>query len=626
MAGSCLECHEPIATQIENGKGLHGSLGKERANRCAVCHSEHHGPDFALVNRVSFAQAGIGDPKQFNHAKIGYAMSGRHLELDCAQCHVHADTQPLPAGALRYLGLSQDCASCHHDAHEGRMQLSCTDCHGQQNFRVLQAHDHRDLPLVGGHAALDCSQCHPADGAHSLATLGSGRRPAKPRDCASCHESPHTAGFTDAAAKVARAPVGAACAACHQPEHATFTAARDLLTQEQHAATGFPLAEAHSALACDQCHSASEPTYALRHPGRRADDCRSCHDDVHRGEFVGKAFAERGCVDCHTTAHFVPHTFTVERHAQTSFALHHSHTKLDCRECHRTDADGPARFAGTPSRCEACHDDAHSGAFTRFADELGKQPRGTCAECHVETKFTAVPHERFDHAKWTGFALNGAHGELACEDCHPRTAAPDANGRTFGRAKQQTGPADCAHCHADPHAGAFDRPGFARQVQGKSSCARCHVESSFRAFTGAFEHGLWTGFTLQGAHRRLDCAACHPRQEPDANGRTWGHARGTACADCHQDPHAGQFAETGVTDCRPCHLGGERFRETSFRHDVHSRFRLGEQHEKLACSACHKPYRDGDRDVVRYRPLPTRCVDCHGQSESPFPRRTGGGR
>jgi hypothetical protein len=138
---------------------------------------------------------------------------------------------------------------------------------------------------------------------------------------------------------------------------------------------------------------------------------------------------------------------------------------------------------------------------------------------------------------------------------------------------------------------------------------------------------MWTGFPLQGAHQRAACTSCHARRaEPDDRGRPWERARGATCNDCHQDPHGGQFVQGGPPDCRGCHRGADSFAELVFRHDLHSRFRLGEQHEKVACAACHKPFRVGDRDVVRYRPLPVDCVDCHGDAGRPFQRRAGGRR
>ena len=87
------------------------------------------------------------------------------------------EVQPLPAGQRRFLGLARDCASCHHDPHEGRMQLSCETCHQQDTFAFCTPKDHDVyLPLQGAHAGLDCRKCHGREldgGRHALEVLGS---------------------------------------------------------------------------------------------------------------------------------------------------------------------------------------------------------------------------------------------------------------------------------------------------------------------------------------------------------------------------------------------------------------------------------------------------------------------
>ena len=87
------------------------------------------------------------------------------------------------------------------------------------------------------------------------------------------------------------------------------------------------------------------------------------------------------------------------------------------------------------------------------------------------------------------------------------------------------------------------------------------------------------------------------------------------------DPHGGQFHGAGTVDCARCHRTAATFGDLAFRHDLDSRFRLGEAHEDLACSACHKPERIGNVKLVRYRPLGRQCADCHGEAQDPLRRR-----
>ncbi len=627
MTTSCLACHEPIASQIESGDGLHGRLGEERARRCAECHSEHHGGEFQLVNRRSFAVAGLQGPEGFDHAFVGFEMAGKHLELDCTKCHEHADAVVLPEGAHRYIGLEQSCASCHDDPHEGRMQIGCAKCHSQESWDQLGSLGHEEfLPLIGGHAEVGCRKCHEKDSAQSLESFGAGRRGAE-RACATCHDSPHAESFIASIARLEGTSDAASCVQCHEHEHLTFHDEVEM-TPERHACSGFELVAPHDAAACADCHAEDAATFALRYPARGPNDCAKCHEDPHGGQFESGPFAA-SCVECHERTQFEPHAFSVEHHARSNFELTGRHLSLECEECHKDPAEGePRQFHDIAQTCDDCHRDAHAGFFDRHARAVHAAPLAelmpdSCAGCHTTETFARADDHSFDHERWTGFALHGAHAESNCEACHHPRDEADVTGRMFGRVADHYGEfTGCKTCHNDPHRGLFDKKDMPKQIDGRADCARCHVPSSFRAFPNGFEHGRWTGFELRGAHRSASCSACHePLMEADSSGRTWGAARGTRCADCHTDPHAGQFRKNGTTDCRRCHDVGETFRADRFDHDRHSRFPLGDAHKNVACAKCHKARKVGDESIVRYRPLRHQCVDCHGSTEDPLRRR-----
>ena len=554
-------------------------------------------------------------------------MEGAHLDLDCTECHANADEKVLPKGERRFGGLDQDCARCHEDPHQGSMAVACAQCHGQETFDQLGSLGHeRHLPLIGGHAELDCRACHGRGEPHALEVMGSPRTPPA-RACADCHDSPHAAGFTAGAASLARATQAASCAACHADEHTSFGDGAEILSAEQHALSGFALDAPHDAVACQDCHGPQGGDFAARFPGRDADACSACHADPHAGQFDQLGFAERGCLACHDRERFEPHAYTVESHTSAAMPLTGAHVETDCHACHELPAGGGARvFHGTPGRCEACHADAHGGIFDDFSAQLAASAAGQCATCHRSTRFDDVPHGSFDHGRWTGFALLGAHAQSDCESCHPRAAQADDRGRSFGRVEQHFGPfRDCATCHADPHGGDFDRPGSPRQVEGRRSCARCHGQASFRAFPDGFDHELWTRFPLDGAHGEIGCSACHAPQPAEPSGaRSLGRASGRACADCHADPHAGQFRQGSRTDCGRCHQDTASFATLVFDHDTDARFALADAHAALECSSCHKTWSgENERAVVQYRPLGTQCTDCHGVHDDPLRRRRG---
>lgn len=629
MTASCLECHEAIGAQIDEDRGLHGVLGPSFAERCASCHSEHNGAGFPLVGAQSFRAAGFADRDHFDHARIGFTMDGAHLELECAECHEHADDPVLADGDRRFLGLDRDCASCHEDVHEGAMTVACASCHGQTSFDELHSLDHeRFLPLVGGHADVSCRECHAEGEPHSLEIVGAGGSRPPDRECADCHESPHGTDFEAAVARRAQLAPDAACVTCHTAEHTDFAEAEDEVTAEVHALTGFPLTAPHDRAACDDCHGPELGEVEARYPGRSAEACSVCHEDPHGGQFARSDFAGRACTACHEREHFDPPAFGLREHAATSFPLERSHAEVECADCHLREADSEPRiFHGTPSDCGVCHEDAHRGYFDARCDGLEAVEHGDCARCHDTGSFGDEPADGFDHALWTGFAAGGAHAQEACESCHRRTPEPDAGGRTFGRIADVFGEyTGCATCHEDPHGGAFEREGPADGAPGRTGCERCHVEVSFRVFPREFDHAGWTDFPLAGAHDDLDCSACHaPLANPGVGGRTRARAAGDACADCHEDPHGSQFEVQGGTDCARCHRSSAGFEELSFNHEWDARFRLGRAHADLACSACHVAATVGGREVVKYRPLPTECVDCHGLREATLLRRKGKG-
>ena len=229
--------------------------------------------------------------------------------------------------------------------------------------------------------------------------------------------------------------------------------------------------------------------------------------------------------------------------------------------------------------------------------------------------------------------LSGSHAQAACESCHPRADAPDADGRRFGRvpAPAEDSGHTCADCHTDPHRGSFGERAAARG-EPSPGCATCHDEVSFRSLPHGFDHTRWTGFDLGVVHGELDCATCHaPRAEPDPVGRTWEPARGSSCVACHADPHGGQFEGDRPADCADCHGIGARgraFAPYRFDHD-RTRFPLDEAHGDLACGACHKPFEHEGRSLTRYRPLGSACSDCHGETRQRVRtrrERNGGGR
>jgi hypothetical protein len=56
----CIACHKPIKADLENKKGFHGLNVVVSKSECYLCHSEHKGREFALIQF---------EPAAFNHAQ-----------------------------------------------------------------------------------------------------------------------------------------------------------------------------------------------------------------------------------------------------------------------------------------------------------------------------------------------------------------------------------------------------------------------------------------------------------------------------------------------------------------------------------------------------------------------------
>ncbi|NUM52716.1 MAG: hypothetical protein HUU46_03645 [Candidatus Hydrogenedentes bacterium] len=612
MDHACNACHKDIEEQRARTVGLHGRLAPEQLRECKACHVEHTGGEVALVTTESFTEAGATSSGSFDHSRLAsYVLTGAHATLACGKCHSLSGAPELKEGEKRYLGLSQACTACHEDVHKGTFSADCASCHGQEKaFDIVAAFDHtKAFPLAGGHAGLKCSECHEADGDRSVAALMAVQGGVA-RGCGECHESPHRPSFIAAIAAERRSSEAETCAACHNAEHQTFLAPSATLTVVQHAATGFSLAAPHEKVECAACHKSygqreapdaaadARQRFLEIYPGRAQRDCRQCHEDPHKGGF-NAGFSKGECAQCHELTHFVPSGMTPAVHAKTRFALSGAHGRIACDACHDT-ARGIDRFIPTPTECRACHDDIHKGRFGAAG------PAADCAKCHTTERFDAVKWSAADHVAWTGYALEGGHGTASCADCH-KPGQPYAE-------KFASTPKECAACHDDVHRGIF---AAAKAATGKSDCARCHTTADFAGVRWTQQdHATWTGYALEGGHARVDCAQCHPPSTTTGFANRRFGVASKACATCHRDVHAGQFAVDGTNDCARCHSIAQPFRKSIFNHEQDSRFPLDAQHGKLDCGECHQPFRlDDGGSAIRYRPLGFKCQDCHNFTE-----------
>jgi len=158
----------------------------------------------------------------------------------------------------------------------------------------------------------------------------------------------------------------------------------------------------------------------------------------------------------------------------------------------------------------------------------------------------------------------------------------------------------CAECHEDIAGDIAHDQGLHGRMPavGGSPCRSCHAEHLGRDadITGldreAFDHRN-TDFQLEGAHRLLDCGACH------VEGKRLREAPSN-CNGCHvdDDPHDGTLGES----CEDCHSEAS-WQETRFDHST-TRFPLTGKHRDASCNLCHP----GDH----FEKVATDCQSCHG--------------
>ncbi len=430
----CRECHraskiaEPARLSAA-GKDLDRTLlGLSTA--CASCHQDPHGGQQGGHGCADCHRQEAWRPAAaFDHDPTGFALTGRHLGVDCAGCHGAAaavEGDRGPTAALRFSGLQASCAGCHADPHRGRLGRDCTACHTAAGWDRVDpgrfAHDRTRFPLTGRHRSVACASCHPPGKALRVAGFES---------CDTCHADAH-------AGQLRARDDGGACEACH--DTSGFLPSR--FTREDHSATRFPLAGAHGAVPCAACHRpvplvelvarGVAPAAAVAPAAPRllridASGCADCHRDPHRGT-ADAAGGGAGCRGCHTEDDWRAVTFD---HDATGFALAGAHRPVTCDGCHR--GLGFDRQATGSIVCRDCHRDPHQGQLDRPGVPAA------CGGCHRVEGWVPTT---FDHDRDAVFPLAGSHQRAACGACH---VSATIGGQPTVRYRPL--PAACSGCH-----------------------------------------------------------------------------------------------------------------------------------------------------------------------------------
>ncbi len=362
-------------------------------NNCATCHGTSN-----------------WQPANWNHTTTGFVLVGAHTSLQCISCH-----------SQTYTGTSQTCYGCHSGDFTAvadpnhvtnNFDQLCTNCHGTTAWTPATFdHNLTQFPLTGGHAGLQCLNCHGTGYTNTSAA------------CYSCHQ-----GDFEAVADPNHVTnnFDHNCVTCH-------TTSAWTPSTFNHSTTGFALTGGHTGLQCVACHS----TGYTNTPA----DCYSCH----QGDFaavtdpnhVTNGFSHL-CTECHTTTAWSPATFN---HSTTSFPLTGAHFGLMCIACHS------GGYVATPTQCFSCHQNAYNG--TTDPNHAAANFPTECQTCHSTTAWTPA---NWNHDTQYFPIYSGKHREKwdNCADCHVNSA----NFAVF----------ECIFCHehnqtdmANDHRG---RPGY----------------------------------------------------------------------------------------------------------------------------------------------------------------------
>ncbi len=321
--------------------------------------------------------------------------------------------------------------------------------------------------------------------------------------------------------------------------------------------------------------------------------CLDCHTEIKslitqdRGFHASAQVESQNCTKCHSEHHgrkfdMVRFNENGFNHNSTGYPLKGAHAKVDCRQCHKPEnikvtelKNRKDTYLGLDTKCLSCHNDFHQGALPI-----------DCLSCHQMDGWKPVT--KFNHEN-ADFKLRGKHILVDCKECHKTSIKNGKEVQQFSGIPFN----DCKACHQDAHN---------NQLPGE--CKQCHVENDWDIFKGNqnFNHNV-TGFNLNGAHKTIDCFACHDRKNnPLTVFQDQRNIDVSKCVACHQDPHENKFGQ----DCAKCHQESSFLSLKNmdfFDHSI-TDFPLEGMHLNVDCKKCHSESFSNPIDF-------SECKKCH---------------
>ena len=303
-------------------------------------------------------------PLEFDHAaETGFDQTGRHSELECADCHLGLEFAEPKIAAT-------GCSVCHVDVHLGNLSVECEACHNTTAWNDVPGvglHARTSLPLSGMHLQISCETCHVDDTGGAYTTLDP--------DCYVCHAVAYEAASLDHVEN----GFPTDCEACHNTLSWGAGVAFDHVT----VSSGFRLLGAHARIPCTECHVV--PGFDSLFPGVTSDqDCVGCHQDDYdtaEPDHVGAGFGTN-CTQCHNTERWEDAIYL--EHDPLYFPIFsgaHQGEWASCTECHEV----PDDFA--VFTCLTCHEHNQADMDEKHKEEQDYvYDSPACLDCHPDGK------------------------------------------------------------------------------------------------------------------------------------------------------------------------------------------------------------------------------------------------
>lgn len=590
----------------------------------------------AVATGLAFAQTGV--PKNFDHLKTGYQLTGAHVQTRCEACHLNGI----------FKGTPRDCASCHvagalyargnvvRPPNHVTTTLACSACHNTKTY-IGATFNHQ------GVATGSCQSCHngsnasgkPANHLQTSAACDSCHRvsawvPALKFDhtgvvagtCTSCHGAGRATGKSPT-----HMPTGAnqSCDDCHK----TFTGWRP---------TAWNHTQVVVAGQCASCHSGAFPPADGR-PSNHVPfnavaaaataNCDACHKGSFvswaNGRFHANFTVTSGCATCHSggflsatgkpnTAIHNGVTNCESCHTSTSAwsgaKVDHStfNAATNCASCHNGSAATGKPSTHVPTgttNCFSCHNVSPAGWKPTKWNHTQLTVVAQCDSCH-SGGFPPADGKPANHVPYGSVPAAAA---AKCDTCHKGSFTTWANGRFHSNVSVSSG---CVTCHTLTAGGSFlsavGKPTTATHATVTGNCESCHKSTT--TWAGAkTDHSTFTAATV--------CSTCH--NGSTATGKPATHFPTTVnCFSCHNvspslwTPTKWNHTQMTVTNaCASCHTGG--YPPADGRPTNHIPYLTVPVAAAANCDGCHKGSTTtwANGKFHSYYSVSTGCVTCH---------------